>query len=156
MNIELNLRLAAALFMDELRCSRWLAHSWNAVKATLIKHGAAWCSEECAERAGDFATDSGQLFLHDEHDEGILPDLSGSGNGMVKLLDALTDRGLCPTLLFDDDGRWALSFTSFDMPGGFTAVADGTGDEDDDAIIWDESMTMAVALAADRYLEGEA
>lgn len=29
---------------------------------------------------------------------------------LSKVLNKLADRGYCPNLLFDDDGRWVLSF----------------------------------------------
>lgn len=29
---------------------------------------------------------------------------------LIKELNALADKGYCPALLFDDDGRWALVF----------------------------------------------
>ena len=85
-------------------------------------------------------------------DRGPRLDLSGSGDGMVMLLDALTHRGLCPILLFDDDGKWALSFSSMTAPVGVIVPMDA-GDDDVFALIWDESIPMAVALAADAYLK---
>jgi len=30
---------------------------------------------------------------------------------LIEELNKLADNGYCPALLFDDDGRWALSFT---------------------------------------------
>lgn len=30
---------------------------------------------------------------------------------LIEELNKLADSGYCPALLFDDDGRWALSFT---------------------------------------------
>ena len=138
--------------MGELFWARGAEHRDRGTPAAIIKYGCAWCSEECAERAGDYDTDEGQLFggPYTEHGD-LLPDLSGDGRGMVMVLDALTHRGLCPTLLFDDDGRWALSFVSMTSPVGVAVPMD---DDEDDvfALVWDESMTMAVALAADRYL----
>ena len=52
-------------------CARSAEHRGAAVPATIIRYAAPWCSDECAERAGDFNTEDGNMMLeqaHEQHD----------------------------------------------------------------------------------------
>ncbi len=77
-----------------------------------------------------------------------VPDLTGSGDGMLADLEALTHRGYCPVLMFDDDGKWGLALSSMTHPVGLVVP-------EDDEMRWHESPPMAVALAAQAAIQAE-
>lgn len=81
------------------------------------------------------------------------PQLSGPDDwvGMGLVLEAMVNRGFCPTILFDDDGRWAMSLTSMTAPIGVIVP-----ELEDYPLIWNEHLPTAVALAAKAALEAEA
>jgi hypothetical protein len=68
------------------------------------------------------------------------------------VVDRMRELGLAPTLIDDDNGKWALVF------GGFAPAGGGPGNYAyfvDDDWPWDESPAMAICLAALKVVEAD-
>lgn len=70
---------------------------------------------------------------------------------LIKVLNKLADRGYCPALLFDDDGRWALSFEGIQNVNFENTSIDMSINSFVDANDWKDTIEEAVEYAVNKW-----
>lgn len=82
-------------------CCRCSGRSENGVRATLMRYGAPFCSDKCAESAGDYAIEDGQQSIPD-----YLTDLNAMHGAEKVLFNHPTDKPWMSDGLSTADARY--------------------------------------------------
>ena len=105
------------IFVLQTPCSR-CGHEAQK-PATIYKYGALWCSDECAERAGDFACEDGAEVLADTN-------FAESLDAQAAVFTPILQEAEAVVKIEFSDGQWSCIIASAPWGQGGVVVKDKT------------------------------